>query len=464
MDMLQKTIFIFLILCIKVRSANGRSNNTPICLPDMFKNDTNGNAFLACQTLDAFQNNWFPSPIAGLFTYLDWNGFTGFWQNGAVLQPLVDYIRYTNSTRYRKTLLSSWRPIIALKNAYATPSCDDELWFGLSFASIYDLTGEKLFLETAQDVFNMTWDSCWDTDNNCNAGWYFGGGKYKKITITNSQGLLLSAQLYRFTNNVDYLKKSLQTLNYFTTNQILNLTTYLVSDRLNLTSCQPDMRQNLTYNAGVLMGGLIELFKGTHNETYLEMAHKIATAMVWHSSFNGIFTEYCDFDQNCENDGDAKMFKGIFLAHLRHLLDYSNSSQAYLYRSWIQYNINNVLRNAKCTSEVSKCNINFIDGKPKVLLMGPIWNENWHGPFVIGGPQQQTSVLSLFISGILPNVTCKPEHMDKCNYDPVPPDIKKLTCTPNPCPVGHECCPLDNKYFTCCEKVQSCYAGGCYPP
>ena len=99
-DLLSTIVVIFAIfvsLTIGLKTLH-HANDKPVCSKEMFENDTN--ALLACSTLDALQHNWFPSPIAGLYDYLEWNGFDGFWQNGAVLLPMVDYMRYTNSTRY----------------------------------------------------------------------------------------------------------------------------------------------------------------------------------------------------------------------------------------------------------------------------------------------------------------------------------------------------------------------------
>ena len=65
---------------------------TSQCNLDMFKGDLN--AYLACLTEFALQSNWFPSPISGLYSYLDWNSFDGFWQNGAVLETLANFAHY----------------------------------------------------------------------------------------------------------------------------------------------------------------------------------------------------------------------------------------------------------------------------------------------------------------------------------------------------------------------------------
>ena len=431
--------------------------DTKYCMLRMFSNDTS--ALWACQALDSLQHDWFPSPVAGLYTWLDWNGLNGFWQNGVILQTILDYVTYTKSSRYEKVILGAWRTADDLTHAYyPTPSCDDELWFGLSFVGIYEHTKNESFLKTAADLFNWTWTKCWDTGMTCHGGLYFGDQHIKKITITNAQGLKLGAKLYRITNNTDYLNKTQLILNYLRANKVLDTFTGLVSDSLDITSCLPDMRQNLTYNSGVLLGGLLELYKTTNDSSYLDLSHKIATANIMASSVEGIFTEYCDFDDGCELDADAKAFKGIFLSNLRHLMDFANASMFWMYNEWIQLNIANVIENSLCTN-LTQCKVQFTDGTPKINVTGPLFGSSWHGPFNYAAPVHQLSVVSLFTAGIAPATVCKGQA---CDLDPDVPEFKKLTCASKPCPPSMPCCTWDHHYYTCCEAEQKCINGGCY--
>ena len=48
-------------------------------------------AYQACRAEYSLQMNWYPDPIGGLFSYQTWNGFDGFWQNGIVLEALVNF-------------------------------------------------------------------------------------------------------------------------------------------------------------------------------------------------------------------------------------------------------------------------------------------------------------------------------------------------------------------------------------
>ena len=63
-------------------------------------NETKAAALLACQAQFALQRNWFPDPIAGLFSYQPWNGMDGFWQDGIAIETMANTMFYGNHTRY----------------------------------------------------------------------------------------------------------------------------------------------------------------------------------------------------------------------------------------------------------------------------------------------------------------------------------------------------------------------------
>lgn len=61
-----KQICLFYVFSILLAQIYGNGNST--CSTEMFGGDFN--AYMACKTQFALQSNWFPSPIAGLFSYL----------------------------------------------------------------------------------------------------------------------------------------------------------------------------------------------------------------------------------------------------------------------------------------------------------------------------------------------------------------------------------------------------------
>ena len=69
--------------------------------------------------------------------------------------------------------------------------------FAVSFARVYEVTGNLTFLQTAEDMYTFLWDIGWDTTMSCSGGMWFGSGHGKKITITNAQMVMLGAKMYR---------------------------------------------------------------------------------------------------------------------------------------------------------------------------------------------------------------------------------------------------------------------------
>lgn len=437
----------------------------PTCTVEMYEGDLN--AYWSCRTLDALQNNWFPSPIAGLFTYQAWNGFDGFWQNGIVLEALANFMEYTNSSRYSKTLVASFRSLTELTNAYApVPSCDDELWYGLAYMRIYEVTRKKKFLNMAQQIFDWTWQTCWDFDLTCHGGMFFDTSRNYKSTITNVEALKLGPLLYIYTKKQQYLERSYEVLNYIFKNKIIDMDTFVVHDSINSNSCETSGLTTFTYECGMAIGAMVSMYKATRNETYLRLANQIASANIWGLSLQGVLVEHCDPDSNCASSKDARAFKGIFVRNLRYLMDYSSPDETYLYRTWLHHNVNSLLHNAMCdithnktTNTTTHCDIQFQDGRPLNTPIGPVFNENWKGPFQYSTPIEQTSALELLISSIDLDTQCVGRF---CNFDPDIPNMDKLTCDDNPCPVSHKCCSWDQRYHTCCTPDQKCTNGGCY--
>ena len=108
-------IFVFCLSCLGLSASlshglhlhNGVFNMQQVeeergdgfeCTLPMFGNDTH--AYMACMAENALQRNWYPSPIGGLFSYQVWNGFDGFWQNGIILETMLNFMHYARHTRY----------------------------------------------------------------------------------------------------------------------------------------------------------------------------------------------------------------------------------------------------------------------------------------------------------------------------------------------------------------------------
>ena len=267
--------------------------------------------------------------------------------------------------------------------------------------------------------------------------------------------LQLAARLYRLTGDNSFLEKVNKTYDFIMLNGFINSTNYLIIQGMDL-NCTLDNVYGATYLSGVMVGALVEMHRFNHNKHFLELADKMADAVIRYSSDNvtGVLVEYCE--PNCNDD--QKMFKGIFVRNLRYLMDaLSNVDQSRreYYQRWLDVQMkSNIIFNICDKEPISLCNITFKDGPPYYNVSGPVFSTDWRGPFNVSAPMQQTAVLDLFVSAIHPGTTCKGAY---CHYDPYYPPPPPLTCGSHPCPAGEDCCEYSPYVsYTCCAEGQTC--------
>jgi mannan endo-1,6-alpha-mannosidase len=277
--------------------------------------------------------------------------------------------------------------------------------------------------------------------------------------------LQLGVKLYRLqgSNDEKLLKQVVQLWEFINTNHLINTTTYLIAGRANTTvpgKCSNNGDYKWVYVDGMAVGALVEMSRIFNNQSYVELAHRIANATIRANTIIGTFITACDLNSNITGcDDDSKVFKGLFVRNLRYLMDASNSTIRSKYALWLRQNMESVINYDICEihSPISKCHVIYQDGPPSNPKTGPVFGQKWHGPFSYADPMQQASVLDLFVANILPGTLCKGLG---CSYDPATPLPKHLTCLDDPCPPGKPCCNYHSS-FTCCDRSQKCVKGVC---
>ena len=230
-----------------------------------------------------------------------WNGYVGFWQNGLILETMVNFAAYAKHRRHISVVTSSQRQLKSLLEAYGPyPSFDDIGWFGLSYSRIYEVLGIRKFLDTSKDIFIWVWKTGWDHEGHCGGGFWFDNEFRSKQTITNLIYFQLAGRLFRLTKDPYYLERLNLIYHYISVNKLVNETTYLINDGAT-SNCGPNQYYGPSYLSGTMIGGLVEMYKVLRKRSLLDLAVKIADAIIAYStSKTGIFTEYCE--PNCNRD------------------------------------------------------------------------------------------------------------------------------------------------------------------
>ncbi len=280
--------------------------------------------------LQAFYN-----PSTGLWNTMGW------WNSANALETTIDYSAFTNSLTYRTNILNTFEK--NKQKNFLNEFYDDEGWWALAWIKAYDLTREARYLEMAKTIFQ---DMSGGWDKVCGGGiWWNKERKYKNA-IANELFLAISARLYLRTGSQTYLDWAVRTWTWFKNTGLINRQN-LINDGLTAI-CQNNGEVTWTYNQGVILGGLVDLYKCTNDQNLLMQAQAIADAATQILAPNGILQEPCEPD--CGKDGPQ--FKGIFMRNLGYLARTLNQP---VYKGFILQNANAIWQHRNANNQFGLC-------------------------------------------------------------------------------------------------------------
>ena len=253
---------------------------------------------------------------------------TGWWNAANCLEALEN-VSVADNGRFYLDVLTNTYNLNAAGN-FLNSYYDDEGWWANAWIRAYDLTGNPNFLSMAKTIFNDMVNG-WDATNTaCPGGIFWNKSHSYKNAIPNELFLLAAIRLHQRTPG----DSSANGYYYWATNEwawfkasgMINAQN-LVNDGLN--GCVNNGGTVWTYNQGVILGGLADLYKVTGDVTYLNQATAIANAAIASLvDANGVLVEPCE-SGGC--GGDGPQFKGIFIRYLAYLYDLTRTSSYYTF-------------------------------------------------------------------------------------------------------------------------------------
>jgi predicted alpha-1,6-mannanase (GH76 family) len=297
---------------------------------------------------------------------------TGWWNAANAMTVLGDYEQATGNKAYEPVLENTFRAAQAQHANFTNEYYDDDGWWALAWIEAYDVTGEARYLSMAETIFTaMT--GAWDS--NCGGGVWWSAARTYKNAIPNELFLSIAAKLANRTSgsaHANYLSWAQKEWTWFKGSGMINAQN-LVNDGLNSSNpnaCTNNGRTTWTYNQGVILSGLVELYNADKDPTLLPQAESIANAAMIALAKNGILTE-----PGTLSGGDLPQFKGIFMRNLAELNAVAPDPQ---YKTFADANAKSIV-----TSD-----------------QGPNWEFGgvWQGPFDSGDATRQTSAIDALLA------------------------------------------------------------------
>lgn len=340
------------------------------------------------KAVDALQL-WY-NPSTGLYRS------TGWWNSANAITVLANYSRLARTSEYF--------PIFAntLQMAQAGPDgakgflnkyYDDEGWWALAWIDVYDLTGDKRYLQTAASIFKdmqLGWD-----DETCGGGVWWSKDKKDKNAIENELFLSVAASLVNRESDSALRKEDIfwmrREWQWFRDSGMINAS-QLINDGLDISipsRCTNNGKRTWTYNQGVILGALVEMNRverkaGHMDRTLLKLAASIADAAIEHlKDPHGALGEPDD----AHDGADVPQFKGILV---RNLMALSNETQIHNYEQFVATNAKLIWAN---------------DRNPSDQL--GFW---WGGPFDLADAARQSSALDMLLAAGKLDIDHKGKH------------------------------------------------------
>ncbi len=257
--------------------------------------------------------------------YSESTGLIGssWWQAAVALSTVEAYAQATGDNSYDTAIASAFE--LHSAGDFENDSDDDTAWWALTWLQAYDLTHDSSYLamaETDADYIHEGWGRA------CGGGiWWQRNPDYYKNAISNELFLELTAWLHNtISGDVKYLRWAEAEWSWFSRSGMINGND-LVNDGVG-ANCENNGAPTWTYNQGVILAGLAQLYQATGNRSLLTTAEQIARAAIGQLTVDGVLTEPCQgADCVARLDRDTQAFKGIFVQDLKVLAVTAGTSQ-----------------------------------------------------------------------------------------------------------------------------------------
>ncbi len=242
--------------------------------------------------------------------------YTDFWWAAQLWEMTMDIYEKTGEAYYRNMIGDVFAGFaVHYVNWRLNDFNDDIAWWAMACTRAYDITGNRLYLIEAKDMFDFIFDY-WDDE--CGGGIYWKNtdDRDSKNACINGPAMVIAARLGERLRDESYTGKAVRLFDWMAAT-LVDPATGKVFDNIRVDGA---VQQNwlFSYNFGTFAEGAYTLYRVTGDEQYRAAALKTLDWFLANKpNANGVFA--------IEFNGDGACFKPIFFHALKRIAVWENN-------------------------------------------------------------------------------------------------------------------------------------------
>lgn len=242
----------------------------------------------------------------------------GYWIYAQAFDAVLDGVERTHGAKFKGDVARFFDA--QARRGFRRDFFDDENWMALALIRAHDLTGERRYLDKAEELVADIMQTGWEDGK----GIWWDRAHSSRATASNFGPVIAATRLFTRTHHAEYRTFAMKAYGFWYAHMV-DRTTHQVADHE-----QRDGKVlwwKFTYNEGLAIGASTALYGITQDSRYLDHAEGFAAFMISHEVTVTRFGDVLFDGAGCSGDCDA--FKGIGYRYLLGLYEIDRTHTEY---------------------------------------------------------------------------------------------------------------------------------------
>lgn len=295
----------------------------------------------ATLAIDAFHESFY-NPDMKLYA-IDSNkkGRAAIWTQAIYWDMIMNAYKRTKDDKYRRLIDEIYQGGYEQYTGYDWTDkhewfiYDDMMWWIISLARAYEITGDGKYLDKASSGFFYVWQEAYDKER---GGFWWNFIHDAKMACINYPATVAAMTLYNITQDPVYLEKA-KSIYTWSRNVFFDNKKGRIADNMHYNHLFQNSMDiawvTQLYNQGTFIGAATMLYKVTNNESYLKDAVLAADYVKGNMCYTDGILEF-------KTGIEQGIYAAIFAQYIVMLIEDGKQPQ---YVDWLKHNINTAWKN-----------------------------------------------------------------------------------------------------------------------